>query len=173
MPDESSDKPSRQISLRANVEWTDDSLVADVTPNSQKVKDSKTMSLEDLRTAYFEASKKVSESVRQLGLAGIGLIWVFKGSAQNAMSLDPKLMAAALCIMISIGLDFLQYVYTTYVWYFYYRHKEKKNPDLAQQFLVSPKFNWPNFSLFFLKVLGLSVAYGRYILPYLWWRIHR
>lgn len=36
------------------------------------------MKLEDLRKSYYEYTQKTSEIVRYLGLAGIGVVWIFR-----------------------------------------------------------------------------------------------
>ena len=131
-----------------------------------------TLKLSDVRSAYVEASKKVSDIVRQLGLAGIALVWVFKGGTGTVVNLDPKLITAALWITVALALDFSQYLITTYVWFFFFRHKEKQNPDLEQELLPPAEMNWPNLTFFLLKNVALLLAYCRFLIPYIWWKLH-
>jgi hypothetical protein len=169
---EGSSKPARRISFKADVEWMDDPSPADKPSSDPSLKDSKTLSLGDVRDTYFQASQKVSEILRQYALAGIALIWVFKGSGANAFGLDTKLLKASLWIIGAIGADFLQYVATSYIWFGYFRSKEKKDKNLDQQFTVSRYINLPNQILFAVKIAALFTAYVFYILPYVWWRVH-
>jgi hypothetical protein len=166
------DGAPRHIRFKADVEWEADSLAAKMFPSDQEKKDSTVLTLADVRSTYFEASKKVSEVLRQYALAGIALVWVFKGNGASTFGLDPKLLTASLWILGAISADFLQYVATSYIWYGYFRFKETKDKNLDQQFVAPEYMNWPNQTLFLLKVVALVIAYGFYILPYVWWRVH-
>ena len=54
------------------------------------------MRLENVRSAYEDLAAKASDIVRQISLAGVGIIWVFKSSTSTSLSLDPKLLWAVL-----------------------------------------------------------------------------
>jgi hypothetical protein len=129
------------------------------------------MKLEDARGAYESLSGKASDIVRQISLAGVGLIWVFKSSTGTTFSLDPVLLKAALFIFLALLFDFLQYVLGTTIWFIYYRYKERKNTTEAAEFLAPPQLNWPMWALFYLKAAMMLVAYGCYIIPFLASRI--
>src|SRR5438876_8729682 len=83
------------------------------------------MRLEDTREAYETLSGRASDIVRQISLAGIGLIWIFK-SGTTSLSIDPPLLKAVFFIFLSLLFDFLQYVLGTTIWFAYFRHKEKQ-----------------------------------------------
>ena len=53
---------------------------------------------------------KVSELARQLSLAGIGIIWLFKGDGSKTPLIHPQMRAAAGLLLVALILDFLQYV---------------------------------------------------------------
>lgn len=128
------------------------------------------MKLDDARGAYESLSGKASDIVRQISLAGVGLIWVFKSVAStstSALSLDPALLRAALFIFLALLFDFLQYLIGTAVWFVYYRHKERTGTTESDEFLAPPQLNWPMWGLFYLKAAMMLVAYGRYIIPFL------
>jgi len=85
-----------------------------------------TMKLSSAREAYEVLSAKASEIVRQLSIAGIALIWLFKSGSTTNPVLERGLLQAALFIFLAITLDFLQYLAGTVIWFMYFRHKEKR-----------------------------------------------
>ena len=71
------------------------------------------MQLGDARTAYGTLSGKVSDIVRQMSLAGIALIWLFRAtpaSPGRIAAINPELLRAALFVFLAITFDFLQYL---------------------------------------------------------------
>jgi hypothetical protein len=125
------------------------------------------VNLEDARAAYEALSGKASDIVRQISLAGVGLIWVFKSGTGSSLSLDPPLLKAAFFIFLSLLFDFLQYVLGTTIWFAYFRLKEKQGKKKDDEFLAPKQLNWPAWGLFYLKVATMLVAYGCYIIPFL------
>jgi hypothetical protein len=125
------------------------------------------MKLEDARAAYETLSGKASDIVRQISLAGVGLIWVFKSGTGISLSLDPRLLKAAFFIFLSLLLDFLQYLLGTTTWFVYYRHKERKGAKEKDEFLAPEWLNWPTWAVFYLKSAMMLIAYGSYIIPFL------
>jgi len=125
------------------------------------------MKLENARAAYEDLSAKASDIVRQISLAGVGVIWVFKSSTSTAISLEPKLVRAALFIFLALLFDFLQYVLGTTIWFVYFRYKEKKGTKGTDEFLAPTWINWPTWVLFYLKSVMMLVAYACYIIPFL------
>lgn len=127
------------------------------------------MKLKDAIATSDTYSGKTSEIVRQLSLAGIAIVWVFKSGTADKPQLDPKLIGAALFIVCALFLDLLQYMSSFYIWLGYVRFKEKKGltdeSDLEPR--PSPKMNWFNYICFAGKTAAMGWAYGRYILPYL------
>jgi hypothetical protein len=125
------------------------------------------MKLEDTRAAYEALSAKASEIVRQISLAGVGLIWIFKAGTGASLSLEPPLLKAALLIFLSLALDFLQYVLGTTIWFVYFRYKEKNGTKESDEFLAPAALNWPMWTLFYLKSAAMLIAYSCYIIPFL------
>jgi hypothetical protein len=125
------------------------------------------MKLEDARSAYENLSAKASDIVRQISLAGIGLIWIFKSGQGMDLAVAPQLLKAALFIFLALILDFLQYLLGTTIWFIYFRYKESKGTKAADEFQAPPILNWPLWALFYLKAAMMLVAYGCYLLPFL------
>ncbi|HKQ07931.1 MAG TPA: hypothetical protein VJ464_22585 [Blastocatellia bacterium] len=124
------------------------------------------MKLEDSRENYYFFTGKVSDIVRQLGLAGIGLVWVFKIDVGGRPVVPPDLATAAKWIVIGLGFDLLQYVYGALAWGIYNRYKEKSDIDVDTEFTAPPQINWPTNTFFWLKVGAILTAYV-YILKFL------
>jgi len=112
-------------------------------------------------------SSKASEIVRQLSLAGVALIWIFKSGDVQALNLVPSLRRAALFIFAALFLDFLQYLIGTFVWFVVFRRAEIGGTKWKQEFEVPLWLNWPTWTLFSLKSFSLLVAYLFFILPFL------
>jgi hypothetical protein len=68
------------------------------------------MKLGDTRAAYEALSGEASDIVRQLSLAGVGFIWLFKTETGSAAMLDIHLVRAAFLIFLALFFDFLQYL---------------------------------------------------------------
>jgi len=130
------------------------------------------MKLGDVRDAYETLSGKASDIVRQVSLAGVGLIWIFRSGADSSLVLDPLLLKAAFFIFLSLLFDFLQYVLGTTIWFAYFQYKEKNGTKETDEFLVPPRLNWPLWSLFYLKCGTMLIAFGYYIVLFLSKKIH-
>jgi hypothetical protein len=125
------------------------------------------MKLEDARAAYESLSGKASDIVRQISLAGVGLIWVFRSVGGTSLSLDPTLLKAAFFIFLALLFDFLQYLLGTSIWFAYYRYKERKGTLETDEFSAPPQLNWPMWGMFYLKSVMMLAAYACYIIPFL------
>ena len=74
------------------------------------------MKLEDTREEYYFYTGKVSDLVRQLGFAGIAIIWVFRTSAANGPQIPKELIPAGVLIVLSLAADLLQYAAGAVIW---------------------------------------------------------
>jgi hypothetical protein len=128
------------------------------------------MKLSDARDAYETQSGKASEIARQLSLAGIAVIWVFKSGTDQAPTIDQHLLRAALFIVLALSVDFLQYLVGTTTWFIYFRNREKEGKKLEDEFDAPACLNWPTWIFFYLKSASIVVAYGGYLIPFLWWK---
>ena len=118
------------------------------------------MILKDLRENYQYYSGKASEIVRQLGLAGIAVIWVFKNSDISKEKLIPNdLSLPAALIVIGLGLDLLHYIAGTLIWGTYHRKKEKEGISEVDEIDVTRYINWPTLFFFILKIVSIIYAY--------------
>ena len=125
------------------------------------------MQLSDARSAYEGLSGKASDIVRQLSLAGIAIIWLFRAGSDKAPVIDQSLLRAALFIFLALFFDLLQYLIGTAIWFLYFRYKEKHGASEKDEFLAPEKLTWPTWILFYLKSSMMLVAYGACIIPFL------
>jgi hypothetical protein len=128
------------------------------------------MKLADTRGAYETLSGKASDIVRQLSLAAVGLVWIFKSTTGPSYSLDPTLVRASLLIFVALFLDLLQYLVGTATWFSYFHKKERENTKEDDEFKAPNFINAPTWTLFWLKAASMAAAYGLFILPFLFHR---
>jgi hypothetical protein len=119
------------------------------------------MNRDDTRSTYYEFSGKLSDIARQLGFAGIAVIWLFQVDASGRVQLERTWWQALLFIVIALSSYFLQYAYQTAAWGTFNRHLEQRDMSESDDFEAPRWINWPALFLFWLKVLAVGVGY--------WW----
>lgn len=117
--------------------------------------------LSDYKLTYEEASSKVSDLTRQMALAGIAIIWIFRQTDLSGQIICKELIPPLIFFILSLTFDILQYIYKTVAWYLFFRTREKKtkkkNPDPMTQ--AKPIMNLPTWILFSSKVVSLIIGY--------------
>lgn len=124
------------------------------------------MKLKDARELYYFYSGKTSDLVRQLGLAGIAVIWIFKYNVEGVPKIPEALLLPLILIVLGLALDLLQYAVATSIWGIFQRRKELSGVSDDTDFLAPKQFNWPTISFFVLKAASIIAAYV-YLLRYL------
>ena len=122
------------------------------------------MSIETCHATVKENSTKVSEIIRQIGFAGIAIIWIFRintGNPENAFDnkISPELILPAILIMLTLILDFLQYTVNTVIWSIYAWIKEQQGMKPNKTFPFPPCINNTAWAIFGLKVITIMWAY--------------
>jgi len=92
--------------------------------------------LDDVKNAYETLSGIASQIVRQLSLAGIGLIWLFNIGSGAKPALPHPLLQGALFIFLALFFDLLQYLLGTFTWFLYFRKKERAGTPPDREFLA-------------------------------------
>ena len=121
------------------------------------------------REEYYGFSAKASEIVRQLALAGVALIWVFRIDRSSGVdALHPGLRVPAVLIIGSLACDLLQYVYGAAAWGIFTRLKEKAVQDGREKepFWAPSLMNVPTVVFFYSKIALMVLAYvlvGRFL----------
>ena len=118
------------------------------------------MKLKDARDYYYFNSGKTSDLTRQLGLAGIAIIWIFKYEVLGVQKVPENLLLPLGLIVVGLALDLLQYAIATGVWGIFHRIKERSGTKEDAEFKAPATFNWPALLFFWLKVFSIVGAYG-------------
>jgi len=118
------------------------------------------MKLERVRETYDYHSGKVSEIVRQLGLAGVALIWIFKVDGPDGTIRIPfELLVAARYIVAALAIDLLHYLIGTALWGLFNKFKEHQRIGEAKDFEAPGILNYPAILAFWSKVVLMGLAY--------------
>ena len=115
------------------------------------------MKLSGARELYYFFSGKVSDIVRQMALAGIAIIWVFRDPTQ--MRVPRELITPAILIVAGITLDLFHYVAGTLVWGIYARRQEKTGRKDDENVSPSARINYPSLLFFWTKIPVVLAAY--------------
>ena len=82
------------------------------------------MKLRDSLDNYYYYSGKASDIARQLGFAGLAIIWIFRIEGGASSSLVPKKLTVPAALIVSaLACDLLQYVAGAAIWAIYHRRK--------------------------------------------------
>jgi len=108
----------------------------------------------------------VSESVRYLSLAGLGVVWILAGGSLHGLSRD--LLWCALLLVVTLAVDFAHYVVGHAIWDRFIERAESRFRDAGQGF--GPATEVPQQTdrevrpiawAYRLKVAAVVLAYGR------------
>lgn len=117
------------------------------------------MKLKDAREHYYFHSGKTSDIVRQLALAGIAVVWLFKYNVLGVPKVPAQLWVPLVLIVIGLALDLLQYAVATAIWGVFQRRKERAGVAEDVEFKAPGQLNWPAITFFWLKVVSIATAY--------------
>src|SRR5438105_11693077 len=112
---------------------------------------------------YYYFTGKASDVIRRLGLAAVGVVWVFKKDLQGQPTLPILLFSAAQWAVVSLALDLLQYLYGSAAWGILHGFEERHN---RKEFKAPRPINWMTLLLFWSKSFAMLLAYFR-LLTYL------
>lgn len=117
------------------------------------------MNVKDYQDCYYDMTRTASEIGRTLGLAGLGVIWIFKLDSPEGVSLAKGLVQAAIWIVSALALDLVQYLYLAVTWlaisYVYERKHGHEATGLTHPALL------PRVAelIFAAKIVCLGVGY--------------
>lgn len=126
------------------------------------------MKLEKYKEEAQFFTSKVSDLNRYLGFVGIAVVWIFKTEVDGKIIIPYELFMPLVLFVISLVVDFLQYIYGATVWTIFFRYHEnqkKKNPSkriYQQDDIKSPKIlpNLTYYCFFYPKVIINIIGYG-------------
>jgi hypothetical protein len=119
------------------------------------------MKVSDALEHYSYFSVKLSDVNRQLGFAGIAVIWIFKEDGTKL--LPAQLILPTIFFVAALGLDLLHYLYSTIAWATFHRVMELRASKLKgaenEEFKAPRGINWPSNVLFYLKAGCVVIGY--------------
>lgn len=124
----------------------------------------KGLSLQKMWDSFDTYTGKTSDIARQLSFAGIAIIWIFKTGDSFTQETSERFLWPLLWFVITLALDFLQYVAGSLTWYFYARAREKEQRktggiNLDQEYDPPDCLLWPIYILFWSKNVVISMGY--------------
>jgi hypothetical protein len=143
------------------------------------------MNLRELNELVTSRTAKLGDITRQLALAGIAIIWIFKKDIEGQPAIPRDLFTPGIFIVGSLGLDLLQYALASAFWSRYRSIKEKefkkdwpKRPRkdvyaakieelLKIEFEIPGWFNVLQYICFWAKIASIGIAYW-YLLRFLY-----
>lgn len=117
--------------------------------------------LSHYRETYEEASSKVSDITRQMALAGIAIVWIFRQPDPSERIICQELILPLVLFVATLFFDIIQYMYKTIAWYWFFRINEKRNhsKNTDPPIQAMPRLNYPTWTFFYLKVICLMIGY--------------
>jgi hypothetical protein len=120
------------------------------------------MKIKQVRANVDTFTGKASELCRQLALAGIAVVWVFKNSGDRNVIPDDFLLPIFL-LVLTLAFDFLQYVAGSIEWMIFNHIQENKYSCTSEDQEVdsSPAWiNYPHLLFFILKIVTIIGSYA-------------
>jgi hypothetical protein len=105
---------------------------------------------------YRDYSKTASEITRNLGLAGLAVIWIFKTDDGGRQVVPPTFYRPALLLVVGLALDLFQYVLSAEIWRIHTRRNEKSG---RFEFDRRPWMPWLQIVPYWLKIALVGAAY--------------
>lgn len=119
------------------------------------------ITLKEIRKAYEELSGKASEICRQLGYAGIGIIWIFNTN-KDGIAIPEQFYLPLILICLSLTLDLAGYVINTVIWYTVYLFNHKKNVSDDDRDIKDSE--WINMFTWMIWIVKIGLMVWAYIL---------
>ena len=117
------------------------------------------MKIEDCRKAYYDFSRKTSEIVRYLALAGIAIIWIFKQENNKNFSIPETLVLPSILLIIGLSFDLLHAITGVITWGCFNRRKEIEGVAEEEEIEAPGWISWPGDFFFWAKILSIVVGY--------------
>ena len=119
------------------------------------------MKLSEFRNISNNNTAKASEITRQLSLAGIAIVWLFKNPEKDSHLIDYILIYPLIFLSLALIFDLIQYVIGGYIWMTFFRQEEKKlTIDELDPEIKAPE-NKRNiiYLFYYAKIISMLIAY--------------
>ncbi len=118
------------------------------------------MKLEQYKKEAHEFQSLASGLVRQLALAGIALIWIFKIDKPVDHLIPNECYCPLLLFVLTLGFDFLQYFIPSIIWMNFFRRQEKIHKgNVAINIKAKEIYSVPGYFFYWGKVILLFIGY--------------
>lgn len=117
------------------------------------------MELKEYKNKGQEMTAKTSDICRQLGFAGIGIIWILKSSKIYLDITHTVLITPLILITLALFIDFLHYFIGGYIWLRFYREKEKEGLPNDSDIKSKPWRSNLIYLLYYSKIALMFIAY--------------
>jgi hypothetical protein len=131
------------------------------------------MKIKEAREEHAFYSGKLSDILRQLGLAGVAIIWVFRIESPSANSIPRGLIPAGWFLLLGLAADLLHYTAGTIFWDQFSEKRAKELEEIRREvtptgkqfdpeeedFAPPPLRNRWTRRLFWLKFTLMMLAY--------------
>ncbi len=118
------------------------------------------MQLKEYKNDSYEFTEKTSNIARQLSLAGIAIIWIFKITKFDKPLIPEELIMPLSLFISSLFFDFIQYLVSSLIWFFFFTFHEYKNGGNTEADIKSSEWlSLPGWVFFILKIIFLIYGY--------------
>jgi hypothetical protein len=122
------------------------------------------MKLDDLRNEYQFYTGKVSELARQLALAGLAIVWIFKAGSDKSPTVPHPLVLPTILLGGTLVFDFAQYLWGSILYQWMVdtseRAKAKRGLPDDHDFGVRLSLVRPMEWFLYLKAISVIAAYA-------------
>jgi hypothetical protein len=115
--------------------------------------------LKDVKDDFYAFSSKTSDIARQLALAGIAIIWIFRLTEKESIKLLPSTVPILKLLIISLLFDFCHAFIPSFTYGFMTNRFKKKGKVDEDDVEYSLLWTIPEWLFFILKVVLLVLAY--------------
>ena len=123
-----------------------------------------TVKVKDAQEGYVRHSQATSTITRQLALAGVAVVWLFrvteKVDGREVPRLPSELVWPLALFVTAVALDLLQYVYYSVVWHRLVDDKERETGTTGDSEITFGQWvNRPGRFVWYAKVIVTVIAY--------------
>ncbi len=118
------------------------------------------MILKDVLESYKKKTGTASTISRQLGFAGIAIIWLFVSQYGEIFNIPNELILPAILIVISLAFDLLQYVVGGLIYGIFNTKMKKLGFKLESEVVFPGYLNRPALIFYYSKIITIFIAYG-------------
>lgn len=115
--------------------------------------------LSEVEKARNEATGRASDVGRQLAFAGIAAVWLLRND-QSVRPFESSLLVALILLAAALLVDFLQYVYCSWVWKDFYADKYAEHNCDDALVDIPDGLSSSTYYFFWTKIVVLFLGYG-------------